>query len=291
MTKKKETLPAKVKWMQRFFKVAGEIAPASTLPVLVKLLFKPQKQTLKPPHIELLKQAETRQLKTHEFLNPTKKIKVAYYTWGQGEKLVILVHGWDAKALDYYKLIPLLLEKGYRVLAFDGPAHGQSEGEMTNLMHFKDVLYQLIQKEGTPYAIIGHSMGGGSATYLVMETDVHIKRLGLIAIPIVSKRYFEGMFNFMKVPAKMQQLFFKGMEEQVGESIDRYNLLARNELIKADKILLLNDPQDEVISQKDIKDYLKLHPEIQYQEIRDAGHNGIIKNKQVFTALLNFLEE
>ena len=45
--KKVEKLPSKVKWMQRFFKVAGEIAPASVLPIMVKILFTPSKRKLR----------------------------------------------------------------------------------------------------------------------------------------------------------------------------------------------------------------------------------------------------
>lgn len=289
MTKKVEKLPAKVKWMQRFFKVAGEVAPSTTLPILVKLLFTPTKRRLKPPHEALLTQAEKHTLKTHEFQAPDKKLKVAYYTWGKGEKLVILVHGWDAKALDYYKLIPILVEQGYKVIAFDGPAHGQSEGESTHLMHFRYVLQDLINKVGEPYAIIGHSMGGGAACYLLMESKLSIKRLGLLAIPIVSQRYFEGMFNFMKVPVKMQKLFFKGMKEKIGVGIEQYNLITRPEQIKAEEILMMYDPNDEVISLKDNKDFLKARPTVKHLEVKDAGHNGILKDKRVFEALVEFL--
>ncbi|MBS1611407.1 MAG: alpha/beta fold hydrolase [Bacteroidetes bacterium] len=287
--KKVEKLPSKVKWMQRFFKVAGEIAPASVLPIMVKILFTPSKRKLRPPHEALLAQAEKGILKTHEFQAPDKKLKVAYYTWGQGDKTVILVHGWDAKALDYYKLIPILLEQGYKVIAFDGPAHGQSEGESTHLMHFRYVIEDLIKKVGEPYAIVGHSMGGGAACYLLMESNLQIKRLALLAIPIVSQRYFEGMFNFMKVPTKMQKLFFKGFKERLGVGIEHYNLITRPEVIKAEEILFMFDPNDEVISLKDNKEFLNARPSIKSLEIKDSGHNGILKDKRMFDALVEFL--
>jgi pimeloyl-ACP methyl ester carboxylesterase len=290
MKDNQEKIPAKIKLMQRFFKVAGEIAPGATLPILVKLLFTPQKRSMKPPHLEVITSAERFKLRVSEFKKPKSKLNLWCYRWGRGDKLVILVHGWNSKAMDFYKLIPVLTAKGYQVVAFDGPAHGLSEGESTHLMHFRDVLYEMIQKVGMPYAIIGHSMGGGAAAHLLMEYDIRVQRLALLATPAISKRYFENIFTFMQVPAKMQKLFFKGMQEQLHENIDDYNLIERKEPIKADEILVIYDPHDEVVPGKEVKEFIKSRPEMKRLEMKNVGHNGIIKSKEVFNALLEFLK-
>jgi hypothetical protein len=213
MDKKKQQLPAKVKWLQRFFSVAGNIAPVTAIEILVKLVFSTQKRVLRPPHKALMKKALKQTIKVNEFRNPKKKVEMKYYVWGSSHRTVLLVHGWDAMALDFYKMIPVLVENGYRVIAIDGPAHGGSEGETSNLLHFKESLAQLIDKIGVPYALVGHSMGGGACAYLLMEYDIIVNRLIMIAIPISSGRFFEQVFEMLKVPPKMQKLFFKGMED------------------------------------------------------------------------------
>ena len=277
--------------MQRFFSVAGNIAPNTTIRILVKLLYTPQKRELKPAHIECMNKADKFKFEVEEFRNPKKKLKLQCYSWGKGEKTVLLVHGWDAKAMDFYKIIPVLVEHGYKVISFDGPGHGKSEGERSNLVDFKEIMYKMIkEKIGVPYAIIGHSMGGGSATYLLMEYDIRVKRLITIAIPIISKRFFDGIFTAMKVPGKMQKVFFKSMAEEFGEPIDKYNLIERKEPIKADKVLMLYDDKDEVISTKDVKDYLTKHKEIEAVTIPEVGHYSIIKSKLVIEEIVRFLK-
>ena len=291
--KKKENAKeaAKLKWMRRFFSVAGNIAPNTTIRILVKLLYTPTKRSLKPVHIECLEKAETFKFEVDEFRNPKRKLKLTCYSWGKGDKTVLLVHGWDARAADFYKMIPVLVEQGYKVIAFDGPGHGTSEGDRSNLVDFKEIMYEFIKnKIGVPYAIIGHSMGGGAATYLLMDYDIQIKRLVTIAIPTISKKFFDGMFAMMKIPVRTQRVFYKSMAEEFGEPIEKYNLITRKEPIKADQILMVYDEEEDVVPYKDIKDFLSAHPEIKPFNIKGVGHYRIIKNKQVIDEVVRFLK-
>ena len=291
MDKKKEKEPGKIKWMKRFFSVAGNIAPNTTIRILVKLLYTPRKRELKPAHIECMNKAEISKFEVDEFRNPKKKIRLACYTWGKGDNTILLVHGWDARAMDFYKMIPVLVEQGYKVVAFDGPGHGNSEGSSSNLVDFKELMYKMIKKKiGVPYAIIGHSMGGGAATYLLMDYDIQVKRLVTIAIPTVSKRFFDNMFAYMKIPARTQRVFYKSMAEEFGEPIEKYNLIKRKEPIKADKILMVYDEGDEIVPINDLKDFLATRPEIKATNIKGVGHYTIIKNKHVIDEIVQFLK-
>lgn len=288
--KKKQDLPSKIKWLSRFFSLAGNIAPVTAIDILVRLVFTPQKRVLRPPHKAILKKAQKHIIKVNEFRSPEKKVEMKYYVWGSSHRTVLLVHGWDAMALDFYKMIPVLVEKGYRVIAIDGPAHGGSGGDTSNLLHFKEAMVQLIEKIGTPYAIIGHSMGGAASAYLLMEFDIIVNRLIMIAIPIASGRFFEQVFDMLKVPLKMQKVFFKGMEEEFNIPMDKMNLAKRREKIKADKVMLIYDEDDEVVSLSDIKHFLSLHPEIKSVNAKGSGHNTIIRNKKVIEEIIGFLE-
>ncbi len=288
--KKKQDLPSKIKWLSRFFSLAGNIAPVTAIDILVRLVFTPQKRVLRPPHKAILKKAQKHIIKVNEFRSPEKKVEMKYYVWGSSHRTVLLVHGWDAMALDFYKMIPVLVENGYRVIAIDGPAHGGSGGDTSNLLHFKEAMVQLIEKIGTPYAIIGHSMGGAASAYLLMEFDIIVNRLIMIAIPIASGRFFEQVFDMLKVPLKMQKVFFKGMEEEFNIPMDKMNLAKRREKIKADKVMLIYDEDDEVVSLSDIKHFLSLHPEIKSVNAKGSGHNTIIRNKKVIEEIIGFLE-
>ena len=281
--------PAKVRWMQRFFAVAGNIAPRSMVNILVKLLFTPRRRSIKPTQAECLAKAEKFHLVVKEFWKPEGKVRLSCYRWGKSDKKILLVHGWEATSMDFFKMIPVLVDNGYEVIAFDGPAHGNSQGERTHLVDFKEVTLQVIEQIGVPYAIIGHSLGGAAVVFMLMEHDVHIEKLVAIAIPTVSKRFFEMAFEYMKVPVKMQVAFFDQMDKQFGERLEKYNMIERKDPIKADKILLVYDELDKIMNVKDTLDFLARHPEVKHLNVKKAGHYSIIRNKEVIEAIRGFL--
>jgi alpha-beta hydrolase superfamily lysophospholipase len=289
MRPKNRKLSTRQKWLRGFFMVAGNIAPETTIRILVRLLFTPKRLPLKPAHIECLHQAEKFEFEVGEFQNPEKKLKLAFYSWGKGTKIILLVHGWDARALDFYRMIPELVAAGYQVLAFDGPAHGKSEGEKSNLIDFKEVVNQVSLRLEKPYGIIGHSMGGAAATFALMDFDIAVEKLITIAIPIVSRRFFDEVFSVMKVPRKMREAFFKGYKQEMGDSIDRYDLLQRTDKIKARDMLMIYDENDEIVNSKDVKQFLSHHPEVKQVNAKDAGHYRIIRDKNVIKEVVAFL--
>ena len=93
----------------------------------------------------------------------------------------------------------------------------------------------------------------------------------------------------LKVPQKMQKVFFKGMEDEFNVPIDSMNLAKRKEKIKADKTMLIYDEDDEVVSLPDIKHFLSIHPEIKSVNAKGTGHNTIIRSKKVIEEIVNFL--
>ncbi|MDA9234547.1 hypothetical protein N9P18_01525 [Polaribacter sp.] len=50
-----------------------------------------------------------------------KKIHILSY--GYSDKRVLLAHGWSGRSTQLFMIANRLLEKGYMVISFDGPAH------------------------------------------------------------------------------------------------------------------------------------------------------------------------
>ncbi len=289
MNRRKKKLTTAQKWMQGFISIAGNIAPVATVNFLVRQMFTLKTRPLKPAHVACINKAEKFSFDVPEFQNPERKLKLSCYSWGAGTKTVLLMHGWDARAIDFYKLIPVLVDSGYRVVSFDSPGHGHSEGEISHIIDFKEVLHKFILHYGKPYAIVGHSMGGAAAAFMLMEYDIKIEKLVIIAIPVVSKRFFDQMFSSMKVPMKMQKAFYAGYERELGESIEKYNLIERKETIKADNIFMIYDEFDEIAASEDVQEFLLDHPKIKTLNMKGVGHYSIIKDKHVISAITKFL--
>lgn len=70
---------------------------------------------------------------------------ICTYTWGEeSDKVALMIHGWEGQAGNFGGLVPLLLENGYQVIAFDAPSHGYSSKGKTNMFHFVEVIETFI---------------------------------------------------------------------------------------------------------------------------------------------------
>ena len=74
---------------------------------------------------------------------------IAMWRWGSRDApAVLLAHGWGGNAAQMRPFVFPLLQAGYRVIAYDQPAHGVSDGKLTGLPDFADVLAEVAWHHG-----------------------------------------------------------------------------------------------------------------------------------------------
>lgn len=111
----------------------------------------------------------------HDFLLHGRP--VASWEWGGQGPWVVLVHGWGGHAGQLHAFVPALLAAGFRVAAFDAPAHGASGGSRhgrhrVSFLEFADALRAMEARLGPLAGVIAHS-GGCTATALAMRQGWH----------------------------------------------------------------------------------------------------------------------
>ena len=90
-------------------------------------------------------------------------IHLYYEDHGSGQP-VVLVHGYPLSSASWEKQIPVLLEAGYRVIAYDRRGFGKSSQPTTgyNYDTFAEDLHKLVTHlKLKHFALVGFSMGGG----------------------------------------------------------------------------------------------------------------------------------
>lgn len=105
----------------------------------------------------MLKSAQKKRLKVTEI---NKEIEILSY--GYSKKKVLLVHGWAGRSTQLFAFADKLLEKGYMVISFDGPAHGKSSGKTTMMPQFLSTIQKIESTFGPFEAAVGHSFGATS---------------------------------------------------------------------------------------------------------------------------------
>ena len=94
--------------------------------------------------------------------------EVQVYAWGPAGPAVLFVHGWGGHAGNHYAGIEAVLQAGGRVVAFDAPGHGRSEGTLSCAPAFAWAIEGVAAHVGELRGIVAHSLGG-AATCIAMR--------------------------------------------------------------------------------------------------------------------------
>ena len=101
---------------------------------------------------------------------------VRVYQWGSGEKPVLMVHGWQSRGSRFAAFVPELEARGLSAVTFDSPGHGDSGGNATTILEYREIIRRLAERHGDFYAVIGHSFGVTCATF-ALRNGVRADRL------------------------------------------------------------------------------------------------------------------
>lgn len=163
--------------------------------------------------------------------------------WHKGTgPTVVLCHGWGGHAGDLLPLAELLVNRGFRALVFDAPAHGLSAGTLSSLPHFAAAITAVADDFGPLDALVGHSMGGAAAA-LAMLQGLSVRRAAWIASPSQPEAWLTRFTSFVGFPDELGPALRAEIESRVGFAFRDLDLLERAREI-ATPILLVHDKGD-----------------------------------------------
>lgn len=175
---------------------------------------------------------------------------VATYQWGEGDRPVLLVHGWASRATRFSAFVPALVERGHKVIAFDAPAHGASGGDTTTILEFRDIMRELQDQHGAFTAVVAHSFGALCSFFAVREG---VKTESIVAIAGVSRfdHLVTGFRDQLGLASWVEQDLHRRVEEELfpGEP-DIWRRFASPyapEQVAASRVLLVHDKDDDSV--------------------------------------------
>src|SRR5512139_698320 len=142
-------------------------APSESQAIVKKIyraFFSPGRYEVKPTEQEALEWGNNYRL-------PFDGGELAVTTWGSNGPAVLLMHGWGGARAQMTGFVDPLLFAGYRVVAYDQPAHGESDGKMTNLLEIAPTMDLIAKHEGPFQAIIAHSFGTLISSYALAKRN------------------------------------------------------------------------------------------------------------------------
>ncbi|WP_400190456.1 alpha/beta fold hydrolase [Hymenobacter sp. B81] len=228
------------------------------------------------------------------FRVPFEAGELACYEWNpRGRRTVLLVHGWEHRAAFWGVFADGLVRAGYRVVAFDGPAHGNSPGRLTTLPQFGRATQAVADYLGEVWAVVGHSFGAATTAGLPVQfnraADGMLPRLVLMSAPGSTPAVAQRFADLLQLPAAVVQRMSRFIQEQTGRDAESFSLTQAAAKMQAGRVLLLHDCQDESVPFTEAQDVARSWPGIEFQPTTGLGHNKIMRDHGVIQLVARFL--
>ncbi len=216
--------------------------------------------------------------------------KVQCYQWGEDSKpYVLVVHGWAGRSTQFRKFIPQFNEAGYRIIGFDGPAHGKSEGKRTSIAEFEEVMKSIASVKGYPEAIIAHSFGGGASLFAIAK-GFPVKKLINIASPTIADRIIQSYLKAIGGSWKTAENFKALIKHRHGKSFEEFTALSLIRQVPSDlNLMLVHDEEDKEVEIIHVHELIKVFPSARLLATKGLGHNRILKDDKVISACVDFV--
>jgi pimeloyl-ACP methyl ester carboxylesterase len=171
--------------------------------------------------------------------------QIQTYQWAGPGPRVLLVHGWESNSFRWRKLIAVLREAGFDVMAFDAPAHGYSTGKIMHVPLYTECVEHMVRRFDPKY-IIGHSVGGMTALYHAhRHPNESVEKVVTIGSPAEFEEIARSYQRMLGFNDRVLKAFDAIIYEEFGYHIHEF---ATPEFIRGNlkKGLLLHDKLDRI---------------------------------------------
>lgn len=273
--------PLAIRLLRLAFQVSGRLAPKITGRWANYLWLRPQRHL--PPAREQILLANAIPL---PLILAEKHIAV--YSWGAGPA-VLLVHGWSGRGAQMGAFVEPLVMAGYRVIAFDAPAHGRSAGEDTNLPEIGHVILELARQHGPLHAVIAHSFGVLATLYAIGEGLQVVRVVGIS--PLASIESLVDKFaQRLAIPAKALEVMRALFEARFGLDLWQRFSPVRLAQITTINALIIHDDTDQEVSWQEGDALAKAWSGARMLRTSGLGHRRILRDPQVIAEVAAYIK-
>lgn len=259
----------------------SRLSPEAAAAVAEHLFLTPRRRPRPPSEVDLLAPARRLSLRT-------RRGEVAAWQWGSpAAPPVLLVHGWEGRGAQLGGFVTPLLARGLSAITFDAPAHGDSEGRRSSIVHFADAVESAAEAFGPLQAIVAHSMGA-PATLWASREGALARRLVLVAPPIDVRDFTRAMARTLGVPDDVRERVHRRLHAHLGVPV---------ESLRADRIaarlrgplLVVHDEEDREVPVACGEAIARAWPAAEILRTRGLGHHRILRDAAIQARVADFV--
>jgi pimeloyl-ACP methyl ester carboxylesterase len=218
---------------------------------------------------------------------------------------IICVHGWEGRGTNFFKFIPKLTQKGFRVLAPDFPMHGNTGGTETGCHVFGFALNCILNYIKEPAILLVHSLGNGATctNYYISDDETRNQIKGFVGIGVPDKftDYITNFGRMVGLDDYTNNLFLDKNSERLGIDVKFFVVSATIKYFNF-PCLIVHDDKDKEVSIDWAVNSSKFIPEkFQTYKIGDKeypclhktsglGHRRIMRDDNVVDVVVDFID-
>lgn len=264
------------------FQLLSIVSPRLSGRLAARMFLTPRKRSISARAEQIMSQAEMKTVRHGSR-------QLAVYVWGETGPLVFLHHGWEANASTMRGFVRPLLRQGFRVLAFDAPAHGASEGKQTNLIDYGSAMQTVAYEYGYPQAIIAHS-AGAAATLLMLSRDpaFAVERVVSLGAPSRLNDMIVVWTSFLGLSQTTVERMKQRLVDQVGVNVDSIEVetAVRNVNIPG---LIIHDTDDAIVSYANGEAIAQNWQTASLVTTTGLDHRGALQDRNTIRQVVDFV--
>ena len=214
--------------------------------------------------------------------------RVSGWSIGRGPT-VLLVHGWGGRGSQLGAFVAPLLERGYRVVGYDGPGHGRSQGRRSSLPAHAAGVLAVGRAVGPVHAVIAHSFGTAATTLAVRE-GLRVERCAYVSPP-ASMRYFVDVFcDALGLPESVGDEMVWRIERRFGINFASVDGPAIARTTALPPVLIAHDFEDLDVPFAHASKLAEAWPGAKLMATTGLGHRAILRDADVVQSLVRFVD-
>ena len=214
--------------------------------------------------------------------------RLAGWEWGAGPT-VVLAHGWGSRAARFGALGRALLQEGFRVVAYDAPAHGESTGRFASLPEFARALGDVTAHLGPVHGMVGHSLGG-AAVAMAMRHGAAAHRAVLLAPP-ADVRIFSDLFaRSLAIAPAVQETMHRNLERRLRIVWSDLHIPTLVRELPA-AALIIHDRDDPDVPLAHGEEIVGAWSGSRLETTSGLGHRALLRDPSVIARTVAFLRE
>ena len=259
---------------------ASYLAPTLVAPFFRRMMLTPRRH-VRPPPVLAVPDADER-----------IDLGDGLVAWRWGERdpaipTVLLVHGFEGNRAQFGAILEALLARGLSVVALDVPAHGESVGDELTAVKFIAAIERTLDRIGPVHAVVGHSMGGAMSLFSIAHRG-GAGRVALVSAPSSLKRELQRFAKMVGLSKRGARAFIASVERHVGRPAAEFDV--RHIVGKVNlPVLMIHDQTDRQVPVAEAARSAHMLPVAELIVTRGLGHNRLLADPAVVTAIVDFV--